>query len=111
MSDEWLKHMPLDEGQWTVLLQSAAASWWAVVSNGSLSAAPFRVGECDVGLPSGEPFAATAFDGAGTQLRWLRDRRVGASEHKEHTLECSLCIDSQLLLWGWPRVFRRMAGR
>lgn len=101
MSDEWLDAMPLlGQGRWTVLLQSAGASWWAIVENGSPHTAPFTADKCDTGLPAGEPFAANAFDSAGRHARWLRGRGHGVSDHAGHVKDCGDCIETDLLLWG-----------
>lgn len=100
MSDDWLSHLDLGIGRWTVLLHSPDSSWWVTAESGVVQASPFAEGECDVGLPAGEPFEVIAFNGNGLQKRWVRGRGSASSSHMEHSRECTACIESQLLLWG-----------
>lgn len=100
MSAEWLSHLELGSGHWTVLLQSPDSSWWVTVESGEEKPPPFAKNECDVGLPAGQPFEATAFNGKGSQKRWVRGQGNATVSHEQHRADCDTCIESQLLLWG-----------
>lgn len=100
MGAEWLKEMELGSGRWTVLLQSPDSSWWVTLESGVVQAPPFDDEACDVGLPSGEPFEASAFDGEGIEKRWVRGQGSATISHEDHAQGCNRCIESQLLLWG-----------